>query len=198
MPFGRCGPFRLGVPGRSGNSAPRAARHEEMILQIVAEHAARVRQAARRLPGPRVEQDAGRLERLRREDDDPAEHLLRLARVAVDVEQAPRAVRTRGHQHLIHHRVWNVRAVARLERVCDGGERGVEVGVGDAPALARPAIVAWRPPIDRPRVVGHAPHRHRPSQLRFHPRAKPHLGTSCPSAGETCRRAAPRHPPEGR
>ena len=62
--------------------------------------------------------------------------------IAIDVGDAARLVGRLVHQHLVDHRVRDVRALAGLERVGDGGEGGVEVRVRDAAALARAAVVA--------------------------------------------------------
>ena len=109
-----------------------------MVHQVVAEHAARIAEAVRR----RVQQDARRLERLRAQHHGLGADLARLARDAIDVGDAARLVGRLVHQHLIDHGVRDVRALAGLERVGDGRERGVEVRVRDAAALARAAVVA--------------------------------------------------------
>ena len=76
-------------------------------------------------------------------------HFLRLASVTVNVQQARGAIAVRIHEHLVDHRVRDQGAVTGLERIGDGGESGIKVGVGHAAALARPAIVARRSSVDR-------------------------------------------------
>ena len=175
MPFGRLRAVERRLLLEPGELAGGAARHPQVVHQVVAEGAARVAEAARVLRVLRVEQDAGRLERLRREHHGAAADLPRLARDAVDVEQPRRAVRARVRQHLVDHRVRHVRAVAAGERVGHGRERRVEVGVGDAAPVARPAVVAGRAPVERAGDVGHAPDRHGPAELALDALAQPLL-----------------------
>ena len=65
-----------------------------------------------------------------------------------------------------------------LQRVGDRRERGVEIRMRRAPLLARPAVVAGRPAVDRLGDVGRAADGDGPAQLLFHPRAKLRLGAA--------------------
>ena len=183
MPFGRRGPLASGLPGRSGNSPLRAAGHPQVIHQVVAEDAARVRQAVGVARRRRVEQDAGGLERLGAQHDGLRVDLANLTGHAVDVDHPARLVGLVVHQHLVDHRVRDVRGASRLDRVGDGGECGVEVRVRLAAALARAAEVTGGAAVDRLRQVGDAADRQRASELRLDRVARVLLG-----AGERHRR----------
>ena len=135
----------------------------------MAEDAAAVAEARGILLTGGVEEDARRLEGLGAEHDRARVHFLRLARHAVDVEHAARPVLPRVHEHLVGHGVRHERAVPRLERVGHGGERGVEVRVGHAAALARSTVVTRLPPVDGLRQVRGAAEGHGPPELVLDP-----------------------------
>ena len=88
MPLGRRGAPSDGLAGMSGKIARRAAAVPDMVLQVVSEDPARVRQAVWKSRRRRVEEDAHRLERLRAQNHHAAVDFARLRADAVDVEDA--------------------------------------------------------------------------------------------------------------
>ena len=99
-----------------GELAGRAARHPQVVHQVVAERAARVGEAAGVLRVSELSRMRDRLERLRAQHHGAAADLARLARHAVDVEQAGGAVGARVRQHLVDHRVGDVACSCRSRR----------------------------------------------------------------------------------
>jgi len=81
-------------------------------------------------------------------------------RVTVDVEEAGGAICGGVHQDFVDHRVGNQFALAGFERVGDGGERGVEIGVRDAAAFAGAAVVAGAAAVGGPGEIGGAGQRY--------------------------------------
>ncbi len=69
----------------------------------MAENAAGIAQPVGILRGGRVEKNSHGLLRLRAEDHHPSKNFVRLARVSVDVEDAPRAVSIGVHQDFVDH-----------------------------------------------------------------------------------------------
>ena len=140
-----------------GREVRRGAEAGEMRQQVLAEDAARIGEPGRVLRPGGVQQQAHRLERLRRQDDDAPMDLVVRPRRPVDVPDAGGASRLRVHQDLRRHRLRDDAAASRLLGVEHRGVRRVEVGEGGAAALARPAHVARRAPVDRCGQVRGAP-----------------------------------------
>ena len=162
-PAGPVGGVQARLARHVGELAVGAARDPHVVHQVFAEDAARIAEAILR----RIEQDARRLERLRAQHHGLGADLARLARDAIHVGDAARLVSRLVHQHLVDHGVRDVRAVAGLERVGDGGEGGVEIGMRDAAALAGAAVVAGRASVDRLGEVGQPAHRQGAAELRL-------------------------------
>ena len=85
---------------------------------------------------------------------------MRLARVAIDIQQAASAIGGRVHQDFVDHGVGYERAFACVERVGDRGESRVEIRVGDAAAFARATEMARAAAVDGAREIGRAGERH--------------------------------------
>src|SRR6267143_7187773 len=122
----------------------------------MAEDAAGIGEAIRMLRRGGIEQDADRFLSLRAENDRARVDFACLARVAVDVEYAAGAVAVRVHENVVDHGIRNKRAVSGVEGVGDGGERGIEIGVRHASALARSAEMAWAAAVDGLGEIGGA------------------------------------------
>ena len=193
MPVGRRGaPSDGGRRGHVRELARRAAGHPDVIHQVVAEHAARIGEAVRELGRRRVEQERADSSACAATMHGARVHFLHLARVAIDVHHAGRLGRLRVHQDLVDHRVGDERRVARLERVGNGRERGVEVRVRLAALLARAAVVAGRAAVERLGDVRGAANRDGVAKLLLDPGPHLHLGAaSSASRDGTCCPAAP-------
>ncbi len=130
-----------------------AAAAADVSGEVVAEGAAGVGEAVGMLPRAGIEQNARGFLRLRAEDDGAGGEFARLFGDAVDVEEAAGAIGGGVHQDFVDHRVGDEFAFTGFERVGDGGECGVEVGMRDAAAFAGAAVVARAPAIDRVREI---------------------------------------------
>ncbi len=73
----------------------------------------------------------------------------RLARDAINVENAASAVAFRVHEDFVGHRIGDERAVSGRECVGYGGEGGVEIRVRHTAAFARAAIMAGTAAVGR-------------------------------------------------
>src|SRR4029077_12523708 len=83
------------------------------------------------------------------ENDGSGIDFARRTRDAVNVENAAGAIASCVHQEPVGHGVRNQSAISGVERVSNGGERGIEIGMCDAAAFAWTAIVAWAAAIKR-------------------------------------------------
>ena len=145
----------------------RRSRAYDVIHQIMAQRAARIRQSIWVFPSGRVQQDAGGLQCLRAKDHRFSADLLHLPRQAIHVSHTARFVWLRVHVHMAYHGIGKQRAVPGGQRVLDGRKRAAEVRKRAAPAFARPAIMASEASIVILRQDRRAPNRDRVPELRF-------------------------------
>ena len=179
---GRCGPPSAGFSANSGSS-PVAPASEKCVIRPLPSRPLELARPLASCSRGRVEQDPHRLLGLRAERDDAPEDLLRLPRLTIDVEDAARAASGRIDENLVGHRAGDQRAAARRHRVGHRRERGAEVRVGHAAVLARAAVVARLPPVERPGQIRRATLRERATELLLEARPEGGLG-----AGERHRR----------
>src|SRR5256886_13066586 len=137
-----------GVVFHARDRPPSPAAHD-VVHEVLAERAARVREPRGEAWSLRVEEDAGRLERRGAQEDDARPELERLVGLGVDDAHAGGAVAPLVVEDALDDAV-------RAQREPPGGARrrerhadAVEVRVRDAAALARPAVVARRAPAVR-------------------------------------------------
>src|SRR5205807_125235 len=137
-------------------------RSHDVVHEVLAERAARVREPRGEAWGLRVEEDAGRLERRGAQEDDARAELERLVGLGVDDADPRGAFAPLVVQHALDHAVGTQREPAGGARRRERHADAVEVRVRDAAALARPAVVARRAPAVRRREDRDAPDRHDP------------------------------------
>src|SRR5207245_6919987 len=110
--------------------------------EVMAEDSAGIREAVRILRRSGIKENADRFLSLRTEDDHAGIDFVRLASVAIDIEDAPCVIVVLAHENFVDHGIGNESAVAGGNSVSDSGESGIEVRVGHAAAFAGAAEMA--------------------------------------------------------
>jgi hypothetical protein len=160
-----------GAIGKIGELALGAAGDPEVIHQVAAERAARIREPVRLLPGLRVEQHPRRLERLRAEHHRARPQLVGLPRDAIDVADADGALVIGIHHHLRDHRIGQQGAVAGRHRIRHGRKRRVEIRPRGAAPFAGTAVMTRASAVDGPGQVRGAADRDGATQLALDARS---------------------------
>ena len=125
-----------------------AAAAADVGGEVVAERAAGIGEAGGMLARAGVEEDARGFLRLGAEDYGAGGEFVRFFCDAVDVEEAAGAIGGGVHEDFVDHGVGDEFAFAGFERVGNGGEGGVEIGVRDATAFTGAAVMARAAAVD--------------------------------------------------
>ena len=133
-----------------------AAAAADVGGEVVAEDTAGIGEAVRMLRRGGIQKDAGGFLGLGTENYSAGVNFAWLARVAVNIEDAAGSVAGRIHEDFVGHGIRNERAIAGGERVGNGGEGGVEIGMRHAPAFAWAAIMAGAAAVERLGEIGAA------------------------------------------